>query len=114
MAWKSQEMGMDVSDKITMEVDNNQAISFQHKTCPHTKLKGVFDLRWDWVYDLQQNGEVETIHVDTKFNMADLLTKCLNNRDFNRLVQLSQQHNDKAIRLEQFPRASVFEALLIV
>ena len=109
-SWKCAEMGMLVPDVVCMEVDNTQAISFQHKTCPHTKLKGVFDLRWDWVADLQKTGEVNTVHVDTRFNMADLLTKCLNNDDFNRLVQLTQQCNDKAIRLVQFARAKVFEA----
>ena len=109
-SWKCAEMGMLVPDVVCMEVDNTQAISFQHKTCPHTKLKGVFDLRWDWVADLQKTGEVNTVHVDTQFNMADLLTKCLNNDDFNRLVQLTQQCNDKAIRLVQFARAKVFEA----
>ena len=59
--------------------------------------------------DLQKAGEVETVHVDTKFNMADLLTKCLDNREFNRLVQLTQQSNDRAVRLIQFARANVFE-----
>ena len=107
--WKCEEMGMRTPNIIQMEVDNTQAISFQHKTCPHTKLKGVFDLRWDWVRDLQNNNEVKTIHVDTKHNMADLLTKCLDNTEFNRLVQLTQQNNDRAIRLVQFARAKVFD-----
>ena len=87
--WKCDEMGMQVPSIIQMEVDNTQAISFQHKTCANTKLKGVFDLRWDWVKDLQDAKEVKTIHVDTMYNMADLLTKCLSNTDFNRLVQLT-------------------------
>ena len=100
---------MQTPQVLQMEVDNTQAISFQHKTCPHTKLKGVFDLRWDWVCDLQNAGEVKTTHIDTNRNIADLMTKCLDNRTFNRLVQLSQQKNDRAIRLVQFARAHVFD-----
>ena len=108
--WKSEEMGMVIPKVLKMEVDNTQAISFQHKTCPHTKLKGVFDLRSDWVRDLQSAGEVQTVHVDTNYNLADLMTKCLSNTVFNRLVQLSQQHNDRAVRLVQFARARVFDS----
>ena len=47
--------------------------------------------------------------VDTMYNMADLLTKCLSNTDFNRLVQLTQQNNDRAVRLVQFARAKVHD-----
>ena len=59
----------------------------------------------------QDAKEVKTVHVDTMYNMADLLTKCLSNTDFNRLVQLiiTQQNNDRAVRLVQFARAKVHE-----
>ena len=59
---------------------------------------------------MQNGNEVRTIHVNTKYNMADLLTKCLDNTEFNRLVQLTQQNNDRAVRLVQFARAKVFDA----
>ena len=105
--WKADEMGLRVPKVIKMLVDNAQAISFQHRTCPHTKLKGVFDLRWDWVKDLQQDGDLVTAHIKTHDNVADLLTKCHQSSEFNRLVQLSQASNLRYKRLVRMAKAKV-------
>lgn len=105
--WKAGEMGLREPEIIKMMVDNAQAISFQHRTCPHTKLKGVFDLRWDWVKDLQDDGGVTTAYINTKDNVADLLTKCHQSTDFNRLVQLSQCANRKFSKLVNVAQVKV-------
>lgn len=76
---------------LSAKVDNNQAISFQRGTCPSTKLKGVYDLRWNWVQEIRRDGEVKCVSVNTKHNCADLLTKCLKREDFERLLALCQE-----------------------
>ena len=80
---------------IHMRVDNKQAISFQQRTCANTKLKGVFDLRWAWVRELQDCNLVRAVYLNTHYNCADLLTKCLPNIDYNRLLGLAQKANLK-------------------
>ena len=92
-------MGIVLPRAVVMQVDNTQALSFQHQTCPNSKLKGIFDLREAWVQELRDQGEVITVKVSTEKNIADLLTKCLVNTDFNRLVQLSQCHNPRKLEL---------------
>ena len=53
----------------------------------HSKLKGVISKRWDWVQELQDDRECEVIHVNTKENKADILTKCLNGPEHRRQMQ---------------------------
>ena len=89
--WVANEMGVNTTSCVQVEVDNNQAISFQRGTCPSTKLKGVYDLRWNWVQEIRRDGEVKCVSVNTKHNCADLLTKCLKREDFERLLALCQE-----------------------
>ena len=44
---------------------------------------------------------------DVGKNIADLLTKCLVNTDFNRLVQLSQCHNPRKLELVRLAKSKV-------
>ena len=55
---------------------------------PNSKLKGMIDLRWNWVKELQDANEVKAVKVNTKDNVADLLTKCHNRITYNYLVDL--------------------------
>ena len=89
--WVANEMGINTTSCVQVEVDNDQAISFQRGTCPSTKLKGVYDLRWNWVQEIRREGEVKCVAVNTKHNCADLLTKCLKREDFERLIGLCQE-----------------------
>ena len=74
------------------KVDNKAGISFQHRTNPDTRLKGTFDLRDKWVSELQNEGKICAVKVDTKLNCADLFTKAFVSKEFQRLVQLIQMH----------------------
>ena len=48
---------------------------------------------WGWVKDLKDEG-VDLMWVSSKNNMADILTKCLSNKEFNRqLDQISEKGN---------------------
>ncbi len=68
--WVANEMGINTTSCVQVEVDNDQAISFQRGTCPSTKLKGVYDLRWEWVQEIRREGEVKCVAVNTKHNCA--------------------------------------------
>jgi hypothetical protein len=74
--WVSEDMLCEVPWPAPIKVDNAAGISFQHSTCPSTKLKGIYNLREAWVGELKNTKQIKAIKVDTKLNLADLLTKC--------------------------------------
>ena len=53
-----------------------------------SKIKGIYDLLWQWVHDLQNRSLVNTIKDQTDYNIADLLTKCHSRAVFNRHLDL--------------------------
>ena len=75
-AWR-EELQAQVEWPAEIQVDNKAAISFQGATSASTKLKGAIDLRQKWVKELQDAGKVQAVKVDTKRNLADMMTKCL-------------------------------------
>ena len=76
-AWKIEELGASLPYPLVIQVDNSQAISFQRSTCLVSKLRGLVDLRWAWVCELRNTNKVSVIKVNTKYNKADVLTKCM-------------------------------------
>ena len=50
---------------------------------------------------------IRRAYINTKDNVADLLTKCLQSTDFNRLVQLSQCANRKFSKLVNVAQVKV-------
>ena len=83
----SEEMGASVEWPCKIYVDNSAGVSFQKATTPNTKLKGVFDLRWWWVKELQDKSVIQAVKVDTAKNVAELFTKCLPGCVFKKLLQ---------------------------
>lgn len=77
LLWVAEEMGGAVQWPCKIGVDNAAGVSFQKATTPTSKLKGVYDLRWEWVRELQDSGQVEAVKVGTAENVADVFTKCL-------------------------------------
>lgn len=92
LQWVARDLGMDLSWPFVVQVDNKQVISFKYSTCATSKLRGMIDLRWNWVQELRDDKLVEVEKVSTKNNLADMLTKCLTNVEFNR--QISQINED--------------------
>ena len=92
LQWVASDLGMELPWPVVIQVDNKQVISFKYSTCTTSKLRGMIDLRWNWVKELRDDNLVQVEKVDTKYNLADILTKCLNNVEFNR--QLSQINKD--------------------
>ena len=62
---------------IQVQVDNKAGISFQQSYCTNmdSRLKGIYDLRLEWVRELKYKSVVTAIKVDTLDNIADILTK---------------------------------------
>ena len=56
--WVAEEMGMGVDWPFTIQTDSSQAFSFQHNTCPNSKIRGCFDLRNQTVNELRDKGIV--------------------------------------------------------
>ena len=88
--WRCEDMGMTIKGPIVLEIDNTQAISFQRASCIDSKLKGFISLKEAWVKELRDLDILQTKHIPTKQNPADLLTKCHPAKDFKRLVKLVQ------------------------
>ena len=85
------EMGLQRPKPIEIQVDNSTSISFQTKMCPDSKLKGCYDLRWNWIRELQDTTQVKTVKVNTLYNIADLLTKCHSRVTYNRLILIPME-----------------------
>ena len=85
--WVAEEMFLQVKWPAEIQVDNAAGVVFHNKMSPTSKLKGVFDLRQKWVQELQDKKQVKAVKVDTKLNLADILTKPLPAADRNRLLE---------------------------
>ena len=83
-------MFLQVKWPAEIQVDNAAGITFQTKMSPVSRLKGVSDLRHKWVQELQDKKLIKTVKVDTKLNLADILTKPLSPVDRDRLLQRMQ------------------------
>ena len=70
--WKAQDLGYKVGPPVKILVDNAAGISFQQKMNPDSKLKGMIDLRWGWVRELQDKEKVQAVKVHTADNAADI------------------------------------------
>ena len=98
-AWKSEEIGYHKRKPIEVQVDNTAGIIFQSKMNADSRIKGVFDLRWQWVKDLQDGSEIRAVKVDTKNNLADILTKCMSRPVYDSLLQQQKQKTEAVLNL---------------
>jgi hypothetical protein len=85
--WVAEEMGIDTAYPFTVFVDNTQARSFQSDTCPNSKIRGSIDMRKAWVEEMRDQSVVATQYVDSKDNLADILTKCMAGPKFSEVKQ---------------------------
>ena len=75
--WRLEELGVRSPKPIVVQVDNQQAISFQRNTCLTSKLRGIVDMRWAWVQELRDKKKIKVRKVGSDENKADIFTKCL-------------------------------------
>ena len=53
ISWISEDMNCQVCWPLKIQVDSAAGESFQHSTCASSKLKGVYNMRWNWVQELR-------------------------------------------------------------
>ena len=90
-AWKAEEMGYDRETPYDIHVDNTAGMIFQAKMNADSRLKGIFDLRWSWVRELQDSKQIRAVKVLTDNNLADILTKCMSRPTYEGLIEQQQQ-----------------------
>jgi len=83
--WIAEEMGIHIEWPGRIFVDNAAGVSFQHGTNPNSQLKGIFDLREQWVKELRDKRRVKAVKISTDKNVADMMTKCLTATVMNKL-----------------------------
>ena len=81
-------MGIGVDWPCEILGDNAAGVSFQRMTTPSTKLKGVYDLRWEWVKELKNKDRIRAVKVSSDKNYADMLTKCYKPHEMTRMLKL--------------------------
>ena len=84
LSYTADEMGIPFPKPMTMQIDNKAALAFSDNTAFKSKLKHI-DVRQEWVRTLRNKSIVETVHVPSVDNLADLFTKILPQPDFERM-----------------------------
>ena len=75
-------MGISVND-CTVYCDNQGAISLAGNRMLSQRSKHI-DIRYHFIRDLIQKGQIRVVHVDTEANLADIFTKPLMRVKFNK------------------------------
>ena len=88
LLWRAEELGVDVKYPFTMLEDNAATVSYQKSTTPYSKLRGVYNLRDNWVLELKDSNVVKAEKVHTDLNVADLFTKCHEWHKMKKLLSL--------------------------
>ena len=83
---RGQELGLPLSNPVSIKVNNLQARSFARGTCVASKIRGTFDMGAEWVGELRNSGAIEVDYVTSTNNLADLLTKSHKNVRFEQLM----------------------------
>ena len=103
LQWVAADLGIELPWPLVVQVDNKQVISFKYGTCPNSRLRGMIDLRWNWVKELRDDGICQVEKVCTRGNLADILTKCLSNVEFQRQVlQIQNAYNQGGNRSTKY------------
>ena len=101
-AWRCEEMGMQITLPLCVQVDNQASISFQYNTCLQSRLRGCVDLREAWVQELRDQDKVKTVKVESARNKADILTKCFPTYKFKALMNLLHGQGRESERVALF------------
>ena len=93
VAFVCDEMNAQIETPLIVQVDNKQAITFKEGTCMTSKIRGVVDMREQWVRELRQAKGVDIKYVPAEGQKADMLTKGLPNYKFR--LALRQLRGDR-------------------
>lgn len=72
-------------DKVPLSIDNNGALRLTRNPEMHSRSKHI-DIKYHYVREQVENGIIDTRRVDTKDNLADMLTKPLNAQALKQIV----------------------------
>jgi hypothetical protein len=70
--------------KVPLLCDNESAISMTNNPVEHNRIKHI-DIRYHFLRDHQQRGDIEIAYVSTKEQIADIFTKPLDEKTFIKL-----------------------------
>jgi hypothetical protein len=70
--------------KVTLLCDNESAICMADNPVEHSRAKHI-DIRYHFLRDHQQRGDIEIAYVNTKNQLADIFTKPLDEKTFSKL-----------------------------
>ena len=84
LSYVADEVGIDFPRPSRLQMDNSTAEAFANNSTVRSKLKHI-DVRQEWVKTLRDKNLIKPVHVNTKVNIADILTKILTALDFIRL-----------------------------
>jgi hypothetical protein len=88
LLWRAEDIGVKVEWPAKIFEDNKATVSFQHSTQPSTKLRGIYNLRWNWVLELRDTSRVVAVKISTDLNIADMMTKCYKPGELDRMLRL--------------------------
>jgi hypothetical protein len=87
LLWRAEELGVVVPWPVNIYEDNKATVSFQKSTTPNSKLKGIYNLRWNWVVQLKNKLKYTATKVNTLENLADMFTKCFTPAEMTRVLK---------------------------
>ena len=61
LPWRAEELGVNVKYSFTLLEGNAATVSYQHSTTPYSKLRGVYNLRDNWVLELNTLTSTKTL-----------------------------------------------------
>jgi hypothetical protein len=70
--------------KVPLLCDNESAICMEDNPIEHRRTK-LIDIRYHFFRDHQQRGDIEIAYVSTKEQLADIITKPLDEKTFSKL-----------------------------
>jgi hypothetical protein len=70
--------------KVPLLCDNESAIRMAENPVEHNRTKHI-DIRYHFLRDHQQRGDIEIAYVNTKDQLADTFTKPLDEKTFSKL-----------------------------
>jgi hypothetical protein len=70
--------------KVPLLCDNESAIRMADNTVEHSRTKHI-DIRYHFLRDHQQRGDIKIAYVNTHNQLADIFTKPLDEKAFSKL-----------------------------
>jgi hypothetical protein len=70
--------------KVSLLCDNESAIRMEDNSIEHSRTKHI-DIRYHFLRDHQQKGDIEIAYVSTHNQLADIFTKPLYEKTFSKL-----------------------------